>query len=156
MAARFLAPERPPLATSIPGALLLVGACLLALGCSTPAPASTCVQGLDLTCSPLYSPTFDQVYARTLHPTCAQSGASCHSAEGKQGGLDFDDPDRAYSLLLGEGGGKARVVAGDAACSLLVERIESADKKSQMPPGSPLSAAERCALEQWIENGAKR
>ena len=57
---------------------------------------------------------------------------------------------------LGEGSEEARVIAGDPACSLLVERLVSSDPKLQMPPGNPLSAAERCALVQWIEKGATR
>jgi Planctomycete cytochrome C len=129
--------------------VLLAGAA----GCSGPAP-SECVAKLDLSCAPLYTPTFDQVYTRTLHPTCAQSGASCHSTSGAMGGLVFEDPDAAYALLLGENAGKARVTPGDAACSLLMERLESTTKP--MPPGAPLADAERCAVAQWIQNGAKR
>ncbi len=157
MAPCFLGlPGAPPRSSTLKALLLAAGG-LFAAGCSGPAPTpAACVEGLDLGCSPLYSPSFDQVYARTLQPTCAQSGASCHSAEGKQGGLDFDDPDRAYAALLGEGSEEARVIAGDPACSLLVERLVSSDPKLQMPPGNPLSAAERCALVQWIEKGATR
>src|SRR5512132_1248561 len=101
---------------------LLAGA-LLACGCSDGAPAQACVETLDLACAPLYSPTFDQVYTRTLQPTCALAGASCHSSEGAMGGLVFADPDAAYDALLGKSGAAARVVAGDAACSVIVERL---------------------------------
>ena len=71
------------------------------------------------------------------------------------GGLIFADEDSAYAALLGEGGGKSRVVAGDAACSLMIERLDATDAKV-MPPGAPLADAERCAIAQWIQNGAKR
>lgn len=113
------------------------------------------MEGLDTaTCQPLYDPTFDNVYEKTLAKTCALSGSSCHSAEGAQGGLSFESADAAYEHLTG--GGDPKVKSGDAACSLLVERIESTDDATLMPPGSPLSDAERCAIEQWIQNGAKR
>ena len=118
--------------------------------------AAACVPDLNLGCSPLYPASFDQIYSRTLHKTCAASGSACHATAGNQGGLAFDDPDTAYALLLGTQGGRARVIAKDPACSVLVERLELPSPKQQMPPGNPLSAAERCAIEQWIENGAVR
>ncbi len=109
-------------------------------------------------CAPLYSPTFDNVFSHTLSPTCASVGSSCHSASGGKGGLVFDSADHAYGQLVGVSGptGRERVIAGDPHCSLLVEKIESTSAGVQMPPGSPLSAAEKCAIEQWIGAGAKR
>jgi Planctomycete cytochrome C len=135
-----------------------LAAALLACACGGSGdtePAPQCSTNLDLTCAPLYTPTFDQVFTRTLQPTCAQAGGSCHSAEGAMGGLVFADPDAAYAALLGKSGAKPRVVAGDAACSLIVERLY-ADGAQVMPPGAPLADAERCAVVQWIQNGAKR
>jgi hypothetical protein len=133
----------------------LLGTLVLASGCGTEDPTQACVQSLDLTCAPLYDPTFDQVFTRTLKPTCALSGASCHAAEGAMGGLVLTDADSAYAALLGQDGGKGRVVAGDAACSLIIERLDATDARV-MPPGAPLADAERCAVAQWIQNGAKR
>jgi hypothetical protein len=114
-----------------------------------------CVEDLTTDCNPLYSPTYDQVFTRTLVPTCAQPGTACHASEGAKGGLVFEDADESYALLLGEVG-EARVLAGDAACSPLVIRIESSESSVVMPPGAPLDAAERCAIVQWIANGAER
>ncbi|MEP7122247.1 MAG: c-type cytochrome domain-containing protein [Byssovorax sp.] len=136
-------------------ALAWIALAALASGCSSPETATGCVTSLDLTCAPLYDPTFDQIYTRTLKPTCALSGASCHASEGQMGGLAFADADSAYAALLGEGGAKPRVVAGDAACSLLIERLDATDSKV-MPPGAPLADAERCAVAKWIQDGAKR
>ncbi len=136
-------------------AVVALGLAALASGCGPAETTSTCVQGLDLACAPLYEPTFDQIYTRTLKPTCAISGASCHASEGAMGGLVFADADGAYAALLGQGGAKPRVVAGDAACSLVIERVDATDSKV-MPPGAPLADAERCAIAQWIQNGAKR
>ncbi len=126
------------------------------VACSSPQdPALTCVKNLDLSCAPLYPPDFDHVYNNTLHPTCAQAGGSCHSADGHQKGLVFEDPDQSYALLLGTADGRVRVDPADPACSLLVERVMN-NGRFVMPPGSPLSDAERCAIVQWVANGAKR
>jgi len=133
--------------------LLLFGVAV-ALGCGE--PALPCVEHLDLACAPLYSPTYDEIFTRTLHPTCAQAGGSCHAAAGAQGGLVFEDADTAYALLLGQMGERARVVPGDTSCSVLVERLSSTDKTVVMPPGGALPDAERCAVIQWIKQGAKR
>jgi hypothetical protein len=146
---------RLPAFTRASALITLAALAALASGCSSGETASGCVQGLDLTCAPLYDPTFDQVYTRTLKPTCALSGASCHASEGAMGGLVFADADSAYAALLGEGGAKPRVLAGDAACSLLIERLDATSAKV-MPPGAPLADAERCAVARWIQNGAKR
>jgi len=118
-----------------------------------------CVTGIpgDPTpCSPLYPATFDQIFSRTLEPTCAQPGAECHSSAGIMGGLYFATEDSAYGLLLGQNGVPARVIPGDAACSTLVERLESTDPTQLMPPGAKLSDAEICAIVEWIQKGAKR
>ncbi len=124
--------------------------------CSGRGSTAECVAGLSTACSPLYSPTFDQIFSRTLSPTCAQPGGVCHASAGVQGGLLFIDPDQTYALLLGETDGNARVIPGNPACSILVERIESTDPATVMPPKAPLSDAERCAILQWIQGGAKR
>ncbi len=106
----------------------------------------------DPSCAPLYEPTFDQIFQRTLKPSCALSGRSCHSSEGNQGGLVYEDPDRAHALLLQTGA----VKPGDAACSELAIRITTAKASRRMPPGAPLSAAEQCTIQRWIADGAKR
>ncbi len=104
------------------------------------------------TCSPLYQPIFDEIHKRTLLPTCAQGGASCHSDEGKRGGLALEDVDAAFAALV-DGG---RVTAGDAPCSEMIVRTHQTGKDWSMPPRRPLSAEERCVLRLWVEQGAKR
>lgn len=132
-----------------------LGLAALASGCGGGETTAACVQGLDLSCAPLYWPTFDQVYTRTLKPSCAISGASCHASEGAMGGLVFADEGSSYALLLGQNGSKAQIIPGDAACSPLIERLHATDT-TVMPPGAPLADAERCAIARWIQNGAKR
>lgn len=141
------------LAAAIGGALSLLS---LPLGCGKGSDGLACVEGLPAQCSPLYAPTFDNLFTRTLQPTCAQSGASCHSSQGMMGGLVFEDENAAYNLLLGKTDGKARVNPGDPSCSLIVEHLESTDPGQVMPPGAPLSDQEKCVFIQWIAMGAAR
>jgi Planctomycete cytochrome C len=119
-------------------------------------PCVTDIPGDPTSCSPLYPPTFDQIFSRTLQPTCAQPGAQCHSSAGIMGGLYFSTEDSAYALLLGQNGAPARVIPGNASCSTLVERLEATDSTELMPPGAKLSDAEICTIVQWIQQGAKR
>lgn len=103
-------------------------------------------------CTPRYQPTFANVYNNTLRESCGSQSVACHSAAGKQGGLSLESAEVAYQQLTG--GGK-RVVAGDAACSEIVVRMHGTGESYLMPPGSPLPAADRCAIEQWIAGGAQ-
>ena len=103
-------------------------------------------------CTPQYEPTFDAVFSNTLARSCGVGAGSCHAAEGAQGGLVLDDANTAHEHLLSQG----RVVPGDAACSVLIQRLDHADPARIMPPGTKLSAHEICAVRQWIEAGALR
>jgi hypothetical protein len=119
-----------------------------ALACANVAP-----QESSPSCTPLYEPSYDNVFARTLKPTCAKSGVSCHASTGRQGHLSFEDADEAYGLLLET----THVVRpGDPSCSPLVARLVATDGNVRMPPGRSLPPDERCAVIQWIANGAHR
>ena len=108
-------------------------------------------------CKPLVDPpTYDAIYTQILRPTCGQS-ATCHASGSVKGGLSFATADESYAMLLGQNGAPARVTAGNASCSPLMERIMSDDPSYRMPRGSnPLSEAETCAITKWIANGANR
>jgi hypothetical protein len=101
-------------------------------------------------CTPLYPPTFAEIYTRRLAPTCA-SAAACHGPGG-QSGLAFGTADEAYAALVEAG----RVVPGAAACGVLIERLTTTAASEMMPPGAPLSAEELCAIQTWIAAGAAR
>jgi len=116
-------------------------------GCTSEPPPS-CIT-VDTTCAPLYAPTFDNVYTMTLRDTCGSQRSSCHSAAGKQGGMSFEDQQHAYDALLA-----GRVIPGNPGCSKMIVRTNSPGAGYQMPPGDPLSEAERCALIQWVAAGA--
>jgi hypothetical protein len=125
--------------------LLLV--CVLA-GCpSEPPPECTTV---DTMCAPGYVPTFDNVYNNTMRTGCGSTMSSCHSASGAAGGLSLADKQTAYDQLMQDN----RVKPGDAACSEMIVRVHGIDKDYQMPPGDPLSEPARCALVQWVQQGA--
>ena len=97
-------------------------------------------------CDPLYEPTFDEVYANTLEPSCALGG--CHDAESTKGSLDLSSPDVAYAALVDDG----RALPSDAECSQVIRRLVN----GSMPPGAPLSKEEICAVQSWVAEGATR
>jgi hypothetical protein len=123
-----------------------------ALSCNGDPPGPTCVsEGADPDCTPLYTPTYDEIFTRTLAPSCGRAGSSCHSSTGRQGGLALDEPEEAYRTLLARS-----VRPGDPACSEVVVRLVSTDPFERMPPGRPLDPGEQCAIVQWIASGAPR
>jgi len=99
-------------------------------------------------CDPLYEPTFDEIHARTLLPTCAVGG--CHSGSSPTGGLDYTDPDHAWEVL------QPYVDGEDLGCTTLIRYLHAADPADGMPPGAPLDESERCVLRQWVHAGAPR
>ena len=125
---------------------------LIGLACD---PSSQCLE-LNPDCSALYEPSFDQVYEQTLTSSCGVGAGSCHSAEGGQGGLVFSDPDESWELLTEDLGHGPLVIPGDAGCSPLIQVLRTEDEALVMPPGDPLSDAELCAIEKWIDAGAER
>ena len=132
--------------------LLIISACS-----SEEHESGHCVDDLTLECTPLYVPTFDNIYANTLESKCAIGGTSCHGDGGAKGGLSLEGgADRAYGKLLNPDIGKPRVVGGDPTCGHLIYHLESEDPSVVMPPGGPLPEEERCAIRQWIANGALR
>jgi hypothetical protein len=135
-----------------PGFCLLLAA--FAAGCGGDDELG-CVE-VPATCTPLYPPTFEQIFTRTLQPTCGVAGGACHSAQGAKAGLVFAEPDAAHALLLGEVDGRARVIPGEPACSILVARIATRSRSLVMPPGGGLGAGEQCAIIQWVAGGAAR
>jgi hypothetical protein len=141
--------------------LLLLGLATGTTACkSDNAPvAHACLPALPADCTPLYDPTFDNLYKNVLGTTCGASttGSSCHSERGAMAGLVMQTANEAYDHLLGKTDGRKRVIPGNPECSLLMERLASDDPRFRMPPGQmQLSAMERCAFQLWISEGANR
>ena len=107
-------------------------------------------------CAPLYEPTFEALFLRTLNPSCGIEGSTCHQGggAGTKGGLTFDSPRSSYAALLDTSRSWRLVAPGDPECSKVVYRIASHDLGEVMPPGRPLSAAEQCTIVTWIARGA--
>jgi hypothetical protein len=109
--------------------------------------------------------TFTKVYSDVLSGVCLP----CHAPGGvgdAAGGLDMSTQAVAYTNLqksaVATCSGRARVVPGDAAMSLLVEKVETAHPPcgTQMPYGcggaTPcLSAVQVQEIVDWINGGAK-
>lgn len=143
-AALFLATVATTVATTVVAALG---------GCGESGAQPRCVT-VDPACTPRYEPTFPNVYNNTLRDSCGSQSGVCHSAQGRRGGLSLESSDVAYEQLTAEGLG--RVVAGDPACSEMIVRLHGDGEDYLMPPGAPLPAADRCAIERWIASGAMR
>jgi len=140
----------------IPYLMVASFAMLIGCGADSSAPLSQCVETLPSTCTPLFDPpTFDSIYTQIIQTKCSEAGGACHAQEGAQGGLALDDADEAYQALTAVEEGP-RILAGDPECSLLVDRLQQDPASGGMPPGNPLSEAERCAIVQWIRSGATR
>lgn len=116
--------------------------------------APACIELDEMECTPLYEPTYANVFAQTILPRCGVSGSACHgqaNAAGADGGLVISDAAATHAALL-DGG---FVEASDPACSEVVVRTEIDDDALRMPPGAtPLPDGERCAMQQWIREGA--
>lgn len=126
---------------------MLLAAVVVTLG-GCPAERPPACATVDLGCAPLYTPTFDHVYANTLLPHCGGDRAACHAADG-DAPMSLADPASAYASLLA-----GRVTPGDPGCSEAIVRISSPGKAYQMPIGDPLSTAEACSLIRWVAAGA--
>tara|TARA_R110002096_G_scaffold143328_5_gene299417 strand:+ start:70522 stop:70845 length:324 start_codon:yes stop_codon:yes gene_type:complete len=103
-------------------------------------------------CQPSYEPVFERVFTQTLEQRC--QGPGCHGGPdlaSYKGGIRVAEIEETYSMLLESGA----VIPGDAACSPLVFRLEGGGR-GFMPPVTPLSAGERCAIQMWIAEGAPR
>ncbi len=110
-----------------------------------------CIE-VDPTCTPLYEPTWDNVFANTLRPKCGTGGGACHEGTGARGGLRLDEEAIGHRSLTISSKNYVRV--DDVECSEMIQRIYSSSSSLIMPRGSSLPDAERCALTQWVVAGA--
>jgi len=124
----------------------------LLAGCPQDPPPECKV--VDTDCLPGYVPTFTNVYTNQLEDGCGSTKSNCHSKGNRAGGLSFESEDIAYEGLLDAT--KQRVVPGDPSCSEMIVRTDSPGEDYQMPPGDALSGPQRCALIQWVLQGAQR
>jgi hypothetical protein len=105
------------------------------------------------------APSFTQVFG-ILSARCSP----CHTEE-NDGDLSFASASEAHDNLVDqaaegpacEGDGRVRVIPGDAAGSLLVQKLEGTqDCGARMPRNrDPLDAASIATIKAWIEAGAE-
>src|SRR3954470_16676620 len=85
-------------------------------------------------------------YLKEIKPLLREKCVACHGALQHRARLRLDTA--ALAKKGGRGGPAVR--PGDAAGSLLVERITAADPAERMPPeGPPLSPAQVARLKAW-------
>ncbi len=91
-------------------------------------------------------------YLRDVKPLLKQRCYACHGALKQKAKLRLDT---AATMI--EGGRNGPVVApGDAARSLLIERVSDPDPAHRMPPeGKPLTPEQVAVLRAWVKQGAK-
>jgi hypothetical protein len=108
--------------------------------------------------------TFTQVYTDIISPICVQ----CHNPQGigvSMGHLDMSTQSAAFSDLVGVAamgtgcsGMGTRVVAGNAADSILFKKVDPAQPApcgAKMPLGlTPLTTAQADEIQSWINAGA--
>lgn len=96
-------------------------------------------------------------FNRDIRPILSENCFACHGFDAKhrEADLRLDTFDGA----TGDRDGVRAIVPGDLAKSELWTRIESNDPDVMMPPPTShkprLTAAQRAAIKQWIEQGAK-
>ena len=107
------------------------------------------VLGFAACCSDLRADEID--YGRDIKPLLKSHCWACHGALKQEGGLRLDT-----GALVRRGGESGRaIVPGDAARSLLLQRVAADDDALRMPPdGDRLSAAQVARLRQWVAAGA--
>ena len=92
--------------------------------------------------------TWSYLHAAIVVPSCAT--ASCHSSLTRRAGIDLEDPNEAYDVLIGE----QFVLPGDVNSSLI--QLLEGDERTLMPPDAPLPEADVDLFRAWIEAGALR
>jgi hypothetical protein len=147
------------------GAAVCAGA--IACGASEDPPRSvpSCLdQAADVACTEVaygihngaIAPTFNEIFTRTLKPSCGANG-SCHAGPTAQNGLRLDDEATAYQDLMSENaaGTTARVIPNDSKCGELIVRLETPNETWTMPKGGQLPENLLCVIRHWIANGAQ-
>ncbi|MBC8350627.1 MAG: DUF1553 domain-containing protein [Planctomycetes bacterium] len=94
------------------------------------------------------SATDDHIdYLTQIKPMLRERCFACHGALKQEGGLRLD----TAALAIKGGDSGAAILPGDAAASVLLERVSSSDEGERMPPeGEPLKPDQIAALRGWI------
>ena len=125
--------------------------------CLAQAADASCTQVAYGIHNQVITPTFDEIFTRTLQPRCGSS-PSCHAGASAQNGLHLDDATTAYQDLLAENaaGTTQRVIPNDVKCGELIVRLETPNEPWTMPKGDHLPDNVLCVIRHWIADGAKK
>lgn len=123
---------------------------------ATATATTTATQQPDPDSGPV-EPTLSSLQTSIFSRTCANG--RCHSGTRPSAGLSLE-AGKTHGQLVGvastAAAGQTRVVAGNAADSLLVKLLKGpSNGVARMPVGGSLSAAEVAAVEAWVAAGAK-
>lgn len=118
---------------------------------------TTATQQPEPTDSGPVEPTLSSLQTSIFSRTCANG--RCHSGARPSAGLSLE-AGKTHGQLVGvastSAAGQTRVVAGNAAESLLVKLLKApSNGVARMPVGGSLTAAEIAAVEAWVAAGAK-
>ena len=92
-------------------------------------------------------------YEQHIKPLLREKCAACHGALEQEAGLRLD----AGTLIRQGGDSGPAIEPGDAAASLLLQRVVAEDPSQRMPPegeGERLNPAQIANLTAWIASGA--
>lgn len=119
--------------------------------------AARCVVGvlaLQIAAADADEPAKADFFAKQVAPLLARHCLECHNSSDPKGGLDLT---RAEGLAAGGDSGSA-IVPGDAAASLLWQRVSSGEMppEGKSPAGAQreLTPTEKATLREWIAAGA--
>ena len=102
--------------------------------------------------------SLDDLHQKVIAKRCSGQPGLCHNGQFEP---NLSTPAMTYAYLVGRPGLEKpellRVKPGDAAHSLLVDKLRNRAVSTQMPLGAePLDEADIAALEAWIDAGALR
>ncbi|HYP07168.1 MAG TPA: DUF1549 domain-containing protein, partial [Bryobacteraceae bacterium] len=90
-------------------------------------------------------------FNREVHPILASRCFGCHSQAKRSGGLSLG----TYEDALAGGRSGATIRPGNAAGSLMLDRITGRTQPRMPPIGSPLNEREVATISAWIDEGAR-
>jgi len=102
--------------------------------------------------------SLDDLHTKVIAKRCSGQPGLCHNGQFEP---NLSTPALTYAYLVGRPGlekpDALRVKPGDAAHSLLIDKLRNRGVSTQMPLGAePLAEADIAALESWIDAGALR
>jgi len=152
----------PRVLSSYVSALLALAA--LGLGCEGPVDAGGQPERQGAEDDPLAVPdtaapgSLDHLHREVILRSCAGQPGLCHHGQFEP---NLSTPALTYANLVLrpslEKNKRARVVPGDPAASVLIDKLRDRDVISRMPLGAePLAEEDLVAIEAWIQEGALR